>query len=127
MKKNKDVYLIRNNKIYGGVYVKKYKSDKTYCYINIPSLGEDILIKKNKVFKSLSRAEKVLAKRKISYDRYLYRKAKAKRIKNRILNLEENMLWCIKAQSRNEISKLEAEQIIQKSTEEIKKLKRNLS
>lgn len=125
-KKKKDIYVIKDSKIHGAIYIKKHKIKKNYCYIRTISTGEKMLINKNSIFTSLNKAEKFLDKKKISYKRYLHKKTKRKRINDRILDLEDGILWSIKAQNRNQITYQQAEEIIDKSTKKIRKLKKEL-
>lgn len=119
--KNKDVYIIKDNKIYSGIY---RKGD---MYIRIINSNENILIKKNRIFKSFKKAEKFLNKQKLSNQRYKHKMSKRKRIKDRIFDLEDSMFWSIKAMNRKEITSQQSEATIQKHTKEIRKLKKILN
>ena len=119
--KNKDVYIIKDNKIYSAIY---RKGD---MYIRIINSNENILIKKNRIFKSFKKAEKFLNKQKLSNQRYKHKMSKRKRIKDRIFDLEDSMIWSIKAMNRKEITSQQSEATIQKHTKEIRKLKKILN
>ena len=119
--KNKDVYIIKDNKIYSAIY---RKGD---MYIRIINSNENILIKKNRIFKSFKKAEKFLNKQKLSNQRYKHKMSKRKRIKDRIFDLEDSMFWSIKAMNRKEITSQQSEATIQKHTKEIRKLKKILN
>ena len=119
--KNKDVYIIKDNKIYSAIY---RKGD---MYIRIINSNENILINKNKMFKSFNKAEKFLNKQKLSNQRYEHKMSKRKRREDRIFDLEDSMLWSIKAMNRKEITSEQSEAIIQKCTKEIRELKKILN
>ena len=119
--KNKDVYIIKDNKIYSAIY---RKGD---MYIRIINSNENILINKNKMFKSFNKAEKFLNKQKLSNQRYEHKMSNRKRREDRIFDLEDSMFWSIKAMNRKEITSQQSEATIQKHTKEIRKLKKILN
>ena len=126
-KKNKNVYIIKDNKIYSGIYRKGHKNKKGYYYISIINSNENVLINKNKMFNSFKKAEKFLNKQKLSNQRYKHKMSKRKRIEDRIFDLEDSMIWSIKAMNRKEITSEQSEVTIQKCTKEIRKLKKILN